>query len=195
MFSRSTFDLPCKSSHRLCNIRSFHSGDYEECRLPGYKNPVRTSQETHYFSATEHSQLMPCKIWGFQGGDCEECRLLGYYACGSCNNQRFGGISFLTRAIRRKIPEDGILHLTDSSTLISNYPGQVHWAKYWPTFWVGLVSPSLWNRQLYSGENTMSSDRTYIKIKYCHVPGRVAWIIMRVFGLALGFIRLRIRLQ
>jgi hypothetical protein len=37
-------------------------GDYEEWRLLGYKNPVRTSQETHYVSATESSQLMLCKI-------------------------------------------------------------------------------------------------------------------------------------
>jgi hypothetical protein len=42
------------------------------------KNPVRTSQETHYVSATELSQLMLCKIWGFYGGDYEEWRLLGY---------------------------------------------------------------------------------------------------------------------
>jgi hypothetical protein len=48
-----------------------------ECRLLGYKNLVRTSQETHYVSATEPSQLMLCKIWGFLGGDNEEC-LLGY---------------------------------------------------------------------------------------------------------------------
>jgi hypothetical protein len=33
----------------------------EDCLL-GYKNPVRTSQETHYVSATESSQLMLCKI-------------------------------------------------------------------------------------------------------------------------------------
>jgi hypothetical protein len=50
----------------------------EECRLLGYKNPVRTSQETHYVSATESSQLMICKICGFHGGDYEECRLLGH---------------------------------------------------------------------------------------------------------------------
>jgi hypothetical protein len=30
----------------LCKISGFHCGDYEECRLLGYKNPVRTSQET-----------------------------------------------------------------------------------------------------------------------------------------------------
>jgi hypothetical protein len=62
----------------LCKIWGFHRGDYEECRLLGYKNPIRTSQETHYVSATEISRLMLCKIWGFHGGDYEECRLLGY---------------------------------------------------------------------------------------------------------------------
>jgi hypothetical protein len=34
----------------------------EECRLLGYKTPVRTSQETHYVSATESSLLMLCMI-------------------------------------------------------------------------------------------------------------------------------------
>jgi hypothetical protein len=57
-------------------ILAFHGGDYEECRLLGYKTPVRTSQETHYISATEPSRLMLCKIWSFHGGDYEECRLL-----------------------------------------------------------------------------------------------------------------------
>jgi hypothetical protein len=50
----------------------------EECRLLGYNNPFRTSQETHYFATTDSSQLMLCKIWGSHGSDCEECRLLGY---------------------------------------------------------------------------------------------------------------------
>jgi hypothetical protein len=36
----------------------FHGGDYEECHLLGYKTPVRTSQETHYVSATELNRLM-----------------------------------------------------------------------------------------------------------------------------------------
>jgi hypothetical protein len=36
------------------------TGDYEECRLLGYENPLRTSQETHYISATESSRLMLC---------------------------------------------------------------------------------------------------------------------------------------
>jgi hypothetical protein len=46
----------------LCKICDFHSGDYEECRLLGYKNPVRTSQETHYVSATKANPLMLCTI-------------------------------------------------------------------------------------------------------------------------------------
>jgi hypothetical protein len=62
----------------LCKIWGFHGSDYEECRLLGYKNPVRTSQETHYFSTTESSRLMLCKIWCFHGSGYEECRLLGY---------------------------------------------------------------------------------------------------------------------
>jgi hypothetical protein len=56
----------------------FHGGDYEECRLLGYRNSIRTSQETHYVSATKSSQLMLCKIWGFHGADDEECSFLGY---------------------------------------------------------------------------------------------------------------------
>jgi hypothetical protein len=65
-------------SFSLCKIWGFQGGDYEECRLLGYKNPVRTSQETHYVSATETSPLMLCKIWCFHGSDYEEWRLLGY---------------------------------------------------------------------------------------------------------------------
>jgi hypothetical protein len=62
----------------LHKMWGFHGSDYEEFRLLGYKNPVRTSQETHYVSATESSQLMLRKIWGFHGSDYEEWRLLGY---------------------------------------------------------------------------------------------------------------------
>jgi hypothetical protein len=54
-------------------------GDYEERCLTGYKNTVRTSQETHCFSATELSQLMLYKICGFLSGHYEEFRLLGRY--------------------------------------------------------------------------------------------------------------------
>jgi hypothetical protein len=64
----------------LCKIWGFDSFDYEEWCLLGYKNPVRTSQKTHYVFATESSQLMLCKIWSFHGGYYEEYRLLGCYA-------------------------------------------------------------------------------------------------------------------
>jgi hypothetical protein len=62
----------------LCKIWGFHGSDYKECRLLGYKTPVRTSQETHYFSTTESSRLKLCNIWGFHGCDYEEYRLLRY---------------------------------------------------------------------------------------------------------------------
>jgi hypothetical protein len=49
-------------SKSLLKIRGFHAGDCKGCRLLGYENPVRSSQETHYVSATELSRLMQCKI-------------------------------------------------------------------------------------------------------------------------------------
>jgi hypothetical protein len=78
----------CLYKHKLlpieyltgCKIWGFHGDDYEECRLLGYENPVRTSQEIHYVSTTEPSQLILCKIWGFHGSGYEEWRLLGCYA-------------------------------------------------------------------------------------------------------------------
>jgi hypothetical protein len=62
----------------LCKIWGIHSGDYEECRLLGYENPVLTSQATHYVSATESHRLMLCKIWRFHGADYEGRHILGY---------------------------------------------------------------------------------------------------------------------
>jgi hypothetical protein len=59
-------------------IWGFRGGCYEEGSLLGYKNPVRTSKETHCTSATDPSRLMLCKIWGFRGGCYEEGSLLGY---------------------------------------------------------------------------------------------------------------------
>jgi hypothetical protein len=75
----SLMDAACnKCTVNACKIWGFHGGHYEEYCLLGYKTPVRNSQETHYVSTTESSQLMLCKIWRFHGDDYEECRLLGY---------------------------------------------------------------------------------------------------------------------
>jgi hypothetical protein len=103
-------------------------GDYEECRLMGYKNPVRTPQGRNYVSATESSWLMLCKIWGFHSGDCGECRLQACYAVWllqllfTANVPSSLTLSslmmeamhssetlLLTRGTRRHIPEYGIL--------------------------------------------------------------------------------------
>jgi hypothetical protein len=40
----------------------FSGDDYEERHLLGYKNPVRTSQETHYDSSTVTIRLMLCNV-------------------------------------------------------------------------------------------------------------------------------------
>jgi hypothetical protein len=69
--------LNSKPVNIIYKIWGFRSGDYEECRLLGYKNPVRTWQKTHYVPTTEPSRLMLCKIWVCHGSDYEECRLLG----------------------------------------------------------------------------------------------------------------------
>jgi hypothetical protein len=65
-------------TYQLQSPAGFHGSVYEECRLLGYKNTVRTSQETYYVSTTEPSQLMLCEIWCFHGSDYEECRLIWY---------------------------------------------------------------------------------------------------------------------
>jgi hypothetical protein len=80
LFRHSHFSVSAHSfiQSKQRRIWGFHGGDYEECGLLGYKNQVRTSQETHYVSTTDSSQLMLCKIWGCHGSDYEECRLLGY---------------------------------------------------------------------------------------------------------------------
>jgi hypothetical protein len=56
------------TSHNICTFWNYSrfevltGGDIRECRLLGYKDPVRTSEETHYVWATEYSRLKLCKI-------------------------------------------------------------------------------------------------------------------------------------
>jgi hypothetical protein len=75
----------------ICKIWGFHDGDYEECRLLGYKTPDHTSQETHYVSAKELSRLMLCKIWGFQRVTMKSAVFWDVTPFGSCKNRRLGG--------------------------------------------------------------------------------------------------------
>jgi hypothetical protein len=59
-----------KRKSQYVRFEGFHGFGFEEFRLLGYRNPVSTSQETYYVSATEATEV-------FHGGDCKECRLLG----------------------------------------------------------------------------------------------------------------------
>jgi hypothetical protein len=91
-----------RKAYLSCKIWGFHGSDYEECHLLGY-NPVRTSQETHYVSATELSRLMLCKIWGFHGSDYEECPLLGYNPVRTSQETHYVSATELSRLMLCKI--------------------------------------------------------------------------------------------
>jgi hypothetical protein len=43
-------------------ILGFHGGDYEDYRILVHKNPVLTSQEPLYISATQPNHLNLCEI-------------------------------------------------------------------------------------------------------------------------------------
>jgi hypothetical protein len=88
----------------------FRGGNYEECRLLVYKNPVLTSQGTHNFSATEHSQLMLCKVWDFRSGNYEECRLLGYkIPIHTSQETRYISVTDPSRLMRFEISKSGTM--------------------------------------------------------------------------------------
>jgi hypothetical protein len=56
------WDIFTAVTMKIVRMSRLHGGDYEECRPLEYKNPLRTSQETHYVSATEPSRSMLWKI-------------------------------------------------------------------------------------------------------------------------------------
>jgi hypothetical protein len=60
----SKISSKCNSA-MLYKVWGFYGSDYEGCRLLGYENPVRTSQETCYVSATESSRLCYERFGGF----------------------------------------------------------------------------------------------------------------------------------
>jgi hypothetical protein len=104
-----------------CKIWGFHGGDYEECRLLGYKNPVHTSQKTYYVSATGPSRLILCKNRGFNGGDYENAVFWDITPCGSCKNRRFGGTYRLIIRVTR-IGKGCGLQLLVSDNVVPSLP-------------------------------------------------------------------------
>jgi hypothetical protein len=53
------------------------------------KTPVRTSQETYYFSSTVLSKYVRFEV--FTAVTMKNGALWDFTPCGSCKNQRFGG--------------------------------------------------------------------------------------------------------
>jgi hypothetical protein len=51
------YNVKVEVNSDFVRFEMYHSSDHEECRPLGYKRPVRTSQETHYISATEAIRL------------------------------------------------------------------------------------------------------------------------------------------
>jgi hypothetical protein len=82
----------------VCNIWGFHGGDYEECLLLGYKNPVHTSQETNYFTARDHLVT---------ANDVPSAPIIVTLMMDALGSYE---TSVLTRATRRNISVNDILH-------------------------------------------------------------------------------------
>jgi hypothetical protein len=74
----------------LCKPCGFHGGDYEESRLLGYRNPVNTSEVTHYVSATESSRLVLGRFVVFTAVAMKNTVFWDVSPRGSCKNRRFG---------------------------------------------------------------------------------------------------------
>jgi hypothetical protein len=109
-----------------CKVWGRDGSDYDECRLLGYNNPFCTSQEIHYFFATEHNRLMLLKYQVFTAVTVKDAVSWDMTPCGSCKNRRFGRMyrtiirvkrirssetSLLPGASQRHIQEDSIIHL------------------------------------------------------------------------------------
>jgi hypothetical protein len=84
----------------LCKMWGIHGGDYEECRLLGYKNPVRLLVTANIVPSSPIlvTQMMMDAI-------------------------RSSETSVLTRATRLNIPEDGMLHGQALSSCLQTLEG------------------------------------------------------------------------
>jgi hypothetical protein len=128
---RHYFSATGPSRLMLCKIWGFHVGDYEECRLLGYKNPVRTTLETYYVSATGPSRLMLCKIWGFHGSDYEDVVSWEMIPRGSCKNRRFGRtIASIIRVKRSTLGVTNSFNLVDGDEMFFRNVGSSHTASH-----------------------------------------------------------------
>jgi hypothetical protein len=165
-----TSTLQSSAQLMLYKIWGFHGGDYEECRLLGYKTPVRISQEKHYVSATESNRLMLCKNWGFHGSDYEECHLVDWHRVALVRTDvttlmvvvmRSSESSVPTRATQRHIPEDGVLQSILRHEFRADIPNNmeaiVRMCK--GTCWFRLVSLS-WDVELLPIRNGVFWDVT-----------------------------------
>jgi hypothetical protein len=86
---RRHITTPLPSQLMLCKISGFRGGDYEECRLLGYENPVRMSQKTHYSSATDPSRLIHVRFQVCTAVAMKNSALRNVTSCVSCKNERF----------------------------------------------------------------------------------------------------------
>jgi hypothetical protein len=144
-----------------CKTWGFPGGGYEECRLLGYKIPVRTSQETHYFSATESSQLMLCKTWGFHGSDYEECRLLGY---------------------KTPVRTSHYISATESSQLMLCKTWGFHGSDYEECRLLGYKSPFRTSHETHYFSTTESSRLMLCKIWRFHGGDYEEWCLPRCYA-------------
>jgi hypothetical protein len=86
-----TSSLALSKNYRIHRkVWGSHGGDYEECRLLGYKNPVLPHRK-HYLSAIEPSRLILCKIEIYTAVTMKNDDFWDVTSCDYCENRSFGG--------------------------------------------------------------------------------------------------------
>jgi hypothetical protein len=74
----------------LCKIWGCHGGDYEQCTLLGYKNPVRTSKETLISPLQSSARYWYVRFEVFAVLTMKNAAFWNVTPCGSCKNRCFG---------------------------------------------------------------------------------------------------------